>query len=160
MIISFSKLGNYGRLGNQLFEIAGVLGLAEKYNADARFPAWAYEKYFTIQLSHGPAASKQVKEKHFHHHDWQLTGDVDVLGYFQSEKYFPSYNVFEFKDDFKQSVKNKVPPEMWDKPTICFQIRRGDYVGNPNYYQLSIEYYIDALLTNFPDWRNYNIVFF
>lgn len=160
MIISFSKLGNYGRLGNQLFEIAGVLGLAEKYNADARFPAWAYEKYFTIQLSHGQAASKQVKEKHFHHHDWQLTGDVDVLGYFQSEKYFPSYNVFEFKDDFKQSVKNKVPPEMWDKPTICFQIRRGDYVGNPNYYQLSIEYYIDALLTNFPDWRNYNIVFF
>lgn len=160
MIISFSRLGQYGRLGNAMFQIAGVLGLAEKYNAQAYFPDWPYEQYFVNPLPHGPMQSIVVKEKHFHFHDWCLTGDCDILGYLQSEKYFPKQNPFIFKPEFLQACKDKMPKDTWDKETILFQIRRGDYVNNPCYHQISIAYYIDALITYFPNWQDYNIVFF
>lgn len=160
MILSFSKLGQYGRLGNNFFQIAGVLGLAEKYNAEASFPAWKYEQYFIDPIPHGEMQKNQVKEKHFHYHDWELKGSCDILGYLQSEKYFPKKNPFVFKPDFLQRTKEKLPPEVWDKETILFQIRRGDYVQNPFYYQISISYYIDALITHFPNWQDYNIIFF
>lgn len=160
MKISFSQLGKYGRVGNQFFQIAGTLGLGEKYNAEASFPNWPYEQYFVEPLPHGKMQTNQVKEKHFHYHDWELTGDSDILGYLQSEKYFPKKNPFVFKPEFVEATKAKMPAEMWDKETILFQIRRGDYVNNPCYYQISIAYYIDALITHFPNFQDYNIVFF
>lgn len=162
--LSFSRLGTYGRLGNQLFEIAGTIGLAAKHGLNAAFPQWKYEKYFDHPLHRGPMQRSQVKEAHFHVHDWNIpaTG-TDILGYLQSEKYFDREAIrrqFTFKPEFVQHVKSKLPRDLLNKQTIVFQIRRGDYVNNPNYHQLSIEYYIDALLTHFPDWRNYNILMF
>ena len=90
MIISFSKLGNHGRLGNQLFQIASTMGLAEKYGAQAAFPAWAYEEYFETPLPHGDMQTTVVEERFFHHHNWEIAGDCDLVGYLQSEKYFGS----------------------------------------------------------------------
>lgn len=162
--LSFARLGNYGRLGNQLFEIAGTIGLAAKHGLKPAFPQWAYDKYFQQPIPKGPMQRNQVKEAHFHVHDWNIpaTG-CDILGYLQSEKYFDRETIrlqFTFRPEFVQHVKSKVPADLFSKPTLVFQIRRTDYVGNPNYYQLSIEYYIDALLTHFPDWRQYNILMF
>ena len=162
--LSFARLGNYGRLGNQLFEIAGTIGMAAKHGLKPAFPQWAYDKYFQQPIPKGPMQRNQVKEAHFHVHDWNIpaTG-CDVLGYLQSEKYYDRDTIrrqFTFRPDFVQHVKSKVPADLFNKQTLVFQIRRTDYVGNPNYYQLSIEYYIDALLTHFPDWRQYNILMF
>jgi hypothetical protein len=158
MNISFSQLGKYGRLGNQLFQLNSTIGLAEKYGASASFPEWAYEQYFETPIPHGSMESNQILEKHFHFHEWELTGSCDIKGYLQSEMYFGSSKLM-LKSGFVEEVKSRVA-SWFEKPTICFQIRRGDYVGNPNYYQLSINYYIDALLTHFPDWRKHNILFF
>ena len=36
--MTFSKVGQYGRLGNQLFQIASTIGLAEKHGYTWRFP--------------------------------------------------------------------------------------------------------------------------
>jgi glycosyl transferase family 11 len=42
-------LGDYGRLGNQLFQIAGTIGIAGRMNARAVFPRqWGYRKYFSL----------------------------------------------------------------------------------------------------------------
>jgi Glycosyl transferase family 11. len=42
-------LGEHGRLGNQLFQIAGTIGIAESMNARALFPKkWEYRKYFSL----------------------------------------------------------------------------------------------------------------
>lgn len=184
MNISFSQLGKHGRLGNQLFQVQATLGMAEKYGAQAVFPAWDYEPYFDLTpalspspqpspegegaegegswMPHGEMQSKRIDEKYFHHYDWDLKGSCDLLGYLQSEKYFGSTRL-KLKDDFveecKQTLRSAQGDNFFDKPTICIQIRRGDYVGNGNYYQLSVNYYIDALLTHFPDWREYNILF-
>ena len=162
MNLTFSRLGTYGRLGNAMFQIAGVLGLAEKHKAQAYFPNWSYERAFELPLPHGPMEPRQLQEQSFHYHEWPITGSCDLLGYFQSENYFPSNirEVFKFKDEFVNFVRNKADAAIFSRETICLQIRRGDYVGNPNYHAISIEYYIDALCTYFPNYQDYNIVFF
>lgn len=158
MILSFSQLGKYGRLGNQLFQIAGTLGLAEKHGAQAAFPAWAYEPYFETEIPHGPLQSNQVQERFFHHHDWNLAavGDCDLLGYLQSEKYFGSQRL-KLKQSFVDECKSK--HDIFQRETICVQVRRGDYVGNPHYYQLPPTFYLSALITHFPNWHDYNLLF-
>jgi hypothetical protein len=156
MNISFSRLGNHGRLGNQLFQVAAVLGLAEKYGATASFPKWDYELYFETNLPHGVLEKKRVEEKYFHFYDWSLTDSCDLFGYLQSEKYFGSTHL-KLKADFVAAQKVKY--DIFDRETICIQIRRGDYVGNPNYYQLPATFYMDALLTYFPKWRDCNLLF-
>jgi hypothetical protein len=156
MIISHSTLGKNGRLGNQLFQVASTLGLAEKHGTTAAFPQWEYERYFDISLPHGPMSSNVVQEKYFHYHDWEIAGDVDVMGFLQSEKYFGSTKL-KLKEEFVQEVKSRVPG-LFTHETVCIQVRRGDYVGNPNYHQLPITYYICALLEHFPNWRDMDIL--
>lgn len=164
MIISFSSLGRHGRLGNQLFQVASTLGLAEKYGAEAAFPAWDYEPYFETPIPHGEMQIGRIEEQHFHHHDWGITGNCDLRGYMQSEKYFGSTRL-KLKDEFVQDVRAKAETlrsaqgdGLFSKPIVCIHIRRGDYVGNNNYHHLSVNYYIDALLTHFPNWREHNIL--
>jgi hypothetical protein len=156
-IFSFSQLGHYGRLGNQLFQVAGTLGLAEKYGAQAAFPEWSYEPYFETPIPHGLLQANQVSERFFHHHDWNLTDSCDLLGYLQSEKYFGSTRL-KLKDSFVAEQKAK-HEELFQRETICIQVRRGDYVGNPHYYQLPPTYYLSALITHFPNWRDCNLLF-
>src|SRR6266498_2453805 len=96
---SFSQLSKHGRLGNQLFQVAATLGMAEKYGATAAFPPWKYEQYFETPLPHGPMQSKRVEEKHFNHYDWKLSGDCDLYGYMQSEKYFGTTKL-KLKEEF------------------------------------------------------------
>ena len=156
MNISFRSLGKHGRLGNQLFEIASTLGLAEKYCATASFPAWPYEQYFETPLPHGRMEERKISERYFHHYDWGITESCDVLGYLQSEKYFGSTRL-KLKETFVAECKARYP--IFDKETICIQVRRGDYVGNPDYHQLPVTFYILALLEHFPNWQDCNILF-
>lgn len=157
--VSFSKLGNYGRLGNQLTEIAATLGIAERNNAQAVFPAWGYEHYFEDPLPHGEMQTGLIKESIFHYYDIEIKENTDLLGYFQSEKYFPSKLPFVIKQEHKDRLRAQYPG-LWDKETICIQIRRGDYVNNPFYYQIPIHWYISALINEFPHWKDCNLVFF
>jgi hypothetical protein len=155
MIISFSQLGKYGRLGNQLFQVASTMGLAEKHGAQAAFPPWEYEPYFETPIPHGDMQTPRVEERFFHHHDWDIVGDSDLLGYLQSEKYFGSTRL-KLKQSFVDECKAAF--DIFQRETICIQVRRGDYVGNPGYYQLSSNFYLDALVTHFPNWQDYNLL--
>jgi SAM-dependent methyltransferase len=156
MILSFSQLGQYGRLGNQLFQIASTMGLAEKHGAEAAFPIWSYAPYFETPIPHGDVQPNRVDERFFHHHEWDLPGSCDLVGYLQSEKYFGSTRL-KLKPQFVEEQKARFP-EIFQRETICIQVRRGDYVGNPNYFQLPATYYLDALITRFSHWRDCNIL--
>lgn len=155
--LSFSQLGKYGRIGNQCFQIMSVMGLAEKHGAQAVFPEWEYEGYFSTPIPHGAMVEGlQVKEREFAYHEWDIPADADLLGYLQSEKYFGNFKL-QFNDDLLSRMKEKYATLLY-KPTICIQVRRGDYVGNPNYYQLPATFYFDALLTHFLDWMDYSLL--
>lgn len=161
-MITFSKLEKKGHLGNQLFQIASTIGIAVENNHDFCFPIWSHNRFFKNEL---PVLTKQefiaYKENRFHFEAIKLdSANYDLEGWFQSEKYFDkklAKHYFEFKVDLIQKLK-KLYKDAFSKKTILLSIRRGDFVNHPDYFQLPINYYILALLHNFPDWEERNLI--
>lgn len=180
-MITFSQFGKHGRLGNQLFQYAAIIGMSDKYGHQYSFPEeWIYAKYFSSIvsfpiLSHDIEKGRKVKfeEPKFHYmpelfddlfvnktNDWL----IDLHGYFQTEKYWQDskYHVkqaLQFRSEFIDSIPEDFQ-KLYEKETIAISIRRGDFVDNPNYAQLPINYYIAALTTYFPDWQDFNLMIF
>lgn len=156
-LLTFSQLGNYGQLGNQLFQMASIIGIAKENHMQAMFPMWKYREYFSHDLlpyltDSLPQKDYGIKEPEFHYQ--HLTIDrsktIDLIGYFQSEKYFYSIKdeiqkVFSWCPKFKSSLYGKYK-NLFGKPTVAIHIRRGDYVGNTNYYPIDYPAYIKSCL--------------
>jgi hypothetical protein len=171
-MITFSKLGKHGRLGNQLFQIASLIGFKNKYNCELSFPVWDYARYFKGPIpQHVPVPSTTLKEPHYHftpefwdrHAEQFKTKKMDILGWLQSEKYWEQCkdevkSIFSFQDKHKSAIEKSYANAL-SRPTIAISVRRGDYVDNPNYDLLPIEYYLKALINNF-DYENFNIIIF
>lgn len=173
-MITMSNFGNNGRLGNQLFQYASMIGISKKYNIELVLPEWEYNKYFnTSYIYENLQTSKTIIENKFHYCDnfvslkEAISGNIDVNfnGYFQSEKYWKHCknhikDQFEFKSSFIYHCKYKLK-HIFDngKENICIHVRRGDYVNNSNYAELSIMYYYTSL-EMISDWRNKNILIF
>jgi hypothetical protein len=139
-MITFSKLGKHGNLGNQLFQIASLIGIGKTFNHDVVIPEWQYKNYFEALPPTQNIQSKLVEEKTFNYNLQQFNelsnnGNYDLLGWLQSEKYWKDATIFRLKDC-----------EKLETPTIGISVRRGDYVDNPNYTLLQINYYLNALL--------------
>lgn len=163
-MITFSKLGQKGNLGNQLFQIASTIGIATKNGHTWFFPEWEYENSFikAIPTGNPDLNFKKIKEQRLSFYEWEI-GDknYDLEGWMQSEEYFDSKlikEIFSFnpkvKDDTLQKVKH-----LFYKKTILISIRRGDFVYHPMYFQLSFKYYFLAIIKNFPDWKERNLIF-
>lgn len=152
-MITFSALGNLGRLANQLFQIAATLGTAERNGTTAALPEWPYEQYFTEPLPHGPQSQRTYKEPRFEYDEMPPYEDIDLYGYFQSARYFPAGWKPTFREDWLRTLYR--PPA--DRLSIGIHIRRGDYVNHPLYYQLPISWYISAL-ASIQGWREANVV--
>ncbi|MBC7439415.1 MAG: alpha-1,2-fucosyltransferase [Flavobacterium sp.] len=163
-MVIFSQLEKKGNLGNQLFQIASTIGIAEKNLVSFAFPNWKYANYFENKL---PVISNYkfivLTEKHFHFHDWEINANenFDLNGWMQTEKYFNksiTNHYFKFNESFADNLKVN-HKTLFEKKTILISIRRGDFVGNIDYFQLPILYYILALNNEFPNWRNCNLLF-
>lgn len=46
--VTFARLGQVGRLGNQLWQIASTVGLAAQHGLRPLFPAWDYDEVFNV----------------------------------------------------------------------------------------------------------------
>jgi hypothetical protein len=139
-MITFSKLGKHGNLGNQLFQIASLIGLGRTFRHDVAIPEWQYKNYFEALPPTQNIQGKLVEEKTFNYNlqqfnDLSNNGNYDLLGWLQSENYWKDATIFRLKDC-----------EKLETPTIGISVRRGDYVDNPNYTLLQINYYLNALL--------------
>lgn len=173
----YPKLNVMGRFANQIFALASSYGIAKRANRRLVIPEWKYSPYFSLV---GITEQRQPKmtfggehgEQGFHYHgDYfqelceKTEGSLRIAGYLQSEKYFEHCKedikkMFTFKEDFKRQLIAKYS-HVFEKPVIAIHIRRGDYIGNPNYYQLPLRYYLHALEDNFPTWhKDYNIFVF
>jgi GR25 family glycosyltransferase involved in LPS biosynthesis len=151
-MFTFSNLGKYGRLGNQLFQIAAIASLAKKHGVGYFLPPWPYQKYFKSDFNClagdvvvSPTAS-DFYEPHHHFADITLDvfGLVDIHGYFQSEKYIDKSIDFSFEEEFLSAVRKHFE-KIICFDTVAVHIRRGDYVNHPDYVQLPIDYYHRAL---------------
>lgn len=178
-MIIFPKFGKEGggNLGNQMMQLMSMVGLAHHYKTAFMVPAWRYSEYFQNPppqmevMGNGPIG-RLIEEKHYHYdiEQWDdLSNDketVSIFGWLQSKKYWEDYRdevcrATLFTNYFFQTTYNKMAWGVFEKPIIAISIRRGDYVGNPNYDLLPARYYVMALLEHFPDFKEkYNILLF
>ena len=162
-MITFLNLGKKGNLGNQLFQIASTIGIAESYGHKFCFPYWQYSKYFAYDFPILAETEWEViQEKQFNFYSWELgEKNYSLNGWLQSEKYFQNIaikSIFKFKDDFLLSVENKARNLLSENP-IVISVRRGDFVCSPYYYQLTYKYYLAALCDFFPDFEKRKLLF-
>jgi hypothetical protein len=163
-MLTFSKLGEKGQLGNQMFQIASTIGLAHLNNHEYCFPKWKYSKYFQNDLPENTKTINYSKlnEQAFHYHQWEIEkGNYDLDGWLQSEKYFDvkeTKKIFQFDSNLLASLADEYA-HMLKKKTILIAIRRGDFVNHPFYHQVKFKYYLQAIKRFFPDWNERNLVF-
>ncbi|GLB52052.1 hypothetical protein NBRC110019_10910 [Neptunitalea chrysea] len=158
-MLTFSKIGRKGNLGNQLFQIASTIGLASDLGVDYGFKKWQYQQYFKNRLpiiDTDTIDFQHEDEKLYEHHKWNLSidTDYDLEGWLQTENYFDvakTKHYFKFSDEVVEKVKNNYK-EAFTKETILLSIRRGDFVNHPDYFQTPIQFFINALCSHFPDW--------
>lgn len=153
-MLTCSSLGRYGRFGNQLFQIAGIIGLATKHGYAHGFPAWKnydhaerfgssedidLQKYFVNPLptiDNAEAFPDQAIPWGWHQNLY-IPDNVSLSGHFQSEKYFAHCmtlirHYFTMKDE--QPVNSDV----------AIHVRLGDY--DDHYHpRLGLEYYSKAM---------------
>lgn len=160
-MITYINLGKNGHLGNQLFQIASCIGIAQSKDDIPGFPDWVYKDYFS------------VPDKLFGH-----PADIDMgLDYLQDLRHFENVdNLIQnyFKPSKKAlSILNKIPLLKRMCSKIGVHIRRGDYLSLPNHFPIpSIEtYYKPAVkqivsevgysdiyvFTNDPEWCRQNV---
>lgn len=141
-MISFKELGNMGRLGNQLFQIATTIGVAVRNNDNYVFPPWPYESSFNLHNCFSPNISNTTiyRESGFTYSPIPYQPNMDLYGFFQSEKYF---------EDCKGLIHSLLTPNVGygiQYGCTSIHVRRGDYVNlTKEYEQLNMTYYSAAM---------------
>lgn len=142
-MITFKMLGRYGRLGNQLFQIASTIGYAKKYKQSFDFPLWEYEKDFNVNFLHEnfniQTFLKETSEVNYVELPgyFPSMGNVDIFGYLQSEKYFKHC---------KDIILGMLKTEETNLKSGFIHIRRGDYTKLQTYHPLqTVEYYLNGM---------------
>lgn len=171
MIIS-QYLGNprlNRNLGNQLFELASLIGLAKRYNTSLMLPPkWQYRSSFNLNSSiqYGNVdAFASIREPEFHccleffdKFEHVLKNErVYVEGYFQSELYWKPFEdeirkAFEFAISIKEDTDSFLTDnDIEVENFVAVSVRRGDFAVDANHYLLPFEYYIGAITLYFPE---------
>jgi hypothetical protein len=151
-MITFEKLGRYGRLGNQMFQIASTIGIAKANGYDYAFPEWvnhdAAERFGSKEdvnvgewfpnWEHVPRLDRQLPE-HFIHWGWHGLRHPDghsYSGHMQSEKYF-SHCADYIRELF--TIRKLIKKENY----TAVHVRCGDY-GSDYHPICTREYYEQA----------------
>jgi hypothetical protein len=130
-IIQFSQLGNFGRLGNQMFQYAFARAYAEKHNAVLEIPNWIGESIFK-NVSH-PPLSKRLPRMTLDKIPWGEV-NIDLFGYFQFKECFDILSESKLREwfTFQDRWLEKYSKRNGD---VVAHIRRGDYVEKyPNVF--------------------------
>tara|TARA_R100000995_G_C3471408_1_gene118517 strand:- start:132 stop:959 length:828 start_codon:yes stop_codon:yes gene_type:complete len=172
-MLCFPRLGDYGYLGNAMFQYSALIGIAEKLGYN---PVYDFEKTGTMATLHEhfnltkvenlPAweqvhSSKRIwKEPHFHFCEEAFSPETirentGLNGYFQSEKYFKHIendirSEFKFSDEIQKDCDSKIKQikdSVEDCVTVGVHVRLGDYKSLEHFYVplLKTPYYRTAI---------------
>jgi hypothetical protein len=166
-MLSFNHLGNLGRLANQMFQYASLKGIATHRGYEFCIPPKEvfgsrdpmvnkdlnlYD-VFDLQNKNEVALTRNevIREKMYTFNEELFNtclDNVDLFGYFQTEKYFKHIekkirNDFSFNSELHKKCSEFIGS--LNSEVISLHIRRGDYVINPNHPVQKLEYYKKAL---------------
>ena len=163
MTISYNRLGSNGRLGNQMFQYAGLRGIASHRGFDWIIPPAdhygdsnyglfdCFEMGSVKDENFGYLNAKNIQTGQFHFSQEffdNCPDNVNLHDYFQSQKYF-NHIENSIREDFtfKGEVLNPCKEIIGElNNPIFLHVRRGDYVNSQNAHPIcSVEYYQKAL---------------
>jgi hypothetical protein len=157
-MISFSKLGNYGRLGNQLFQYAFLRTTARRLGTQFFCPKWDGDELFNLNDEGERASEPSGIIHHFDAHPQpgftsealSIEDHTEIQGYFQSEKYFSDKRLVREWYRFNNEIVTKVEKlygDILQRDCVSFSLRLDtDYSSTREYYPLyQLSYYKKAL---------------
>jgi hypothetical protein len=155
-MISFSNLGSLGRLGNQMFQYAALKGISAHHSTDYCLPTdTSLHKCFQIPNKKSDVYSPTIKETTYEFDEKLFNfSEGDLYGFFQTEKYF-SHIEQELRKDFRfcdiiYKTCSHYRKHILSEKVVALHVRRGDYITDPNFCLLDLDYYTEAL-KYFPD---------
>lgn len=179
-MIKHELFSRHLRIGNFLFKIAWSIVMKERHEIDTIYPPYylwqylenppllgEYPEQYDESLMLRPRMWEWTPEEESFVNDFVLSHkdqDISVAlnFFFQSEKWFRDYRIQVYHAlQFKEEALSKVFYKylyLWNKPTIGLSIRLGDFIGHGDFYQIKSDWYISALNTYFPNWREENTV--
>jgi len=141
-VISFKELEKMGRLGNMMFQMAATIALALRHNDKYIFPRSQVENYFSLYecFSNNITNTTAYIEPGFHYTEIPYRQNLDIRGFFQSERYFA---------DYKDVIQALLTPRIGygiKRNTTAIHVRRGDYTKlTREYAKLDMNYYKRAM---------------
>ena len=154
-MVTFLELGRYGRLCNQMFQIAGTIGMAKKFGYDFAFPYWKnydhaerfkssedidIQSYFENPLPLLEHTNFTKFKVPWGYHQLKILDNVSLHGHMQSEKYFMHCHKL-VRHYFKMKNLSNIKIE---KKSIAVHFRGGDY-GDDYHPRMTMRYYENAL---------------
>ncbi len=174
-MITMQKMGRYGRIGNQMFQISGILGCAIKNGHHYSFPYWKnydemnppegakftssgedidIQKWFQNPLPLIPEGMTFEKKEipwGFHDITLPVNGNYDLEGHFQSPRYFDHCkNTIRHYFTWADWVKETKEFQIEDGNTCCILIRRGDYLPQTGYHPVMEKEFYQKAMAMFP----------
>jgi len=150
-MISFSNIGSLGRLGNQMFQYAALKGIATHNSIDYCLSSdTSLHKCFQIPKKGIEIFYPTIKETSYQFDEkiFNCSGG-DLYGFFQTEKYF--YHIEEeLRKDFRfydiiYKTCSHYRKHILSEEVVALHVRRGDYITDPNFVLLELDYYLEAL---------------
>jgi len=143
-MIGFSRLGRYGQLGNQMYQYAALLGVAHHRSFEPIIPPLRLHMLGqTFALSARVGTAREFSSLRFQFHDdrvgwWpeldRIDDRTDLLGYFQSPRYFAAEAAVRREFTFLEEVAE--PAHAFEaglrkrfSTLVGVTIRRGDYLN-------------------------------
>lgn len=124
-MLNFPVLGQCGRLGNQLWQVASTLGIAASRGEEASFPPWTYQPFFNVP--------EEFFQNEPGEHPEELVPHID----YRARIYLQDYNLWK---GIAPQIKNWFQPsnraltvlhtfeDFWslEPPVLAVHVRRGD----------------------------------
>jgi len=176
-MITFQYMGRRGRLGNQMFQYATLYSIAKRNNYEFGIPFScrnAEDDYrdlclqdcfssLTAKDSTGftPVAQIQENTNLFIPEFFNVKDNIDLFGYFQTDKYFKHcrddiLKEFTFNNSIKEKCKNL--KQSLNNEVISIHMRFGDYEKFSDVYPRPTPEYYSSAFDMLP--KNATIVLF
>lgn len=169
-MLSFNNIGNLGRLANQMFQYASLKGIAINRGYEFTIPprevfgqndsnvrnsdVTLYDVFKIEENNNIAISNNRIFPERQHNFDEDLFNNcpdnVDLFGYYQTEKYFKHIEDeirkdFSFDSELLDSCKEFINDTFNGSEIISLHVRRGDYTINPNHPTQTDEFYVKAI---------------
>ena len=183
-----NDIGLNGRLGNQMFQYAALVGIAKKNDFEYGIN---YENDFNLNLSDIPedihinqkiltlsrlfklSAKNSSKLNfptiiepymHFCEDLFKVNDNINLHGYFQTEKYFihikdQILKEYSFPEEIKAKAKEYINNIRKDQEIVGVHFRRSDYLTLKQFYNTNLENYYKNAFDIFSDQKYVFLLF-